>query len=144
VITTISNVVYEPISGFDLWMLGVGISDPQDDRDGDGHNAIVEYAINGNINSGTDPSPIRMASTPLQNLYAEFDVFVSSTADSIRYTVKASNSLDRAGATTLKTFTKADGTNSYLRVQDTQLRSASPRRFAWVEITHDRNLGSGP
>jgi hypothetical protein len=134
---------YTQPSGFDLWKLTQGITIDSDDRDGDGYNAIVEYAINGNINSGTDPAPIRMAPSPNQNLYAEFDVFVSSSADKIRYTVKASNSLDRAGATTLETFTKANGTNGYLRVQDTQLRSASPRRFAWVEITHDRNLTSG-
>ncbi len=128
--TTIGNIVYEAVSGFDLWKQSNGITEDGDDRDGDGKNALAEYAINGNINSGSDPAPIRMAAAPLQNINAEFEVYVSTTADKIRYTVKA--------------FTKADGINGYVRVTDIQPKSASSKRFAWVEYTHDRNLPATP
>jgi hypothetical protein len=143
-VTTIGNIVYEAVSGFDLWKQSNGITEDGDDRDGDGKNALAEYAINGNINSGSDPAPIRMAAAPLQNINAEFEVYVSTTADKIRYTVKASNTLSRAGAATLVTFTKADGINGYVRVTDIQPKSASSKRFAWVEYTHDRNLPATP
>lgn len=143
-VTTVTNVIYEPISGFDLWKQDRAIIIDSDDRDGDGHNALAEYAINGNPNSGTDPTPIRVSTAPLQNTYAEYEVFISSTADKIRYTVKASNTLPGTNVVTLGSFTKADGTNGYTRVTDTQPRSASSKRFAWVEYTHDRNLPAAP
>jgi hypothetical protein len=143
-VTTVTNVIYQPISGFDLWKQDRGITNDSDDRDGDGKNALAEYAINGNTNSGSDPVPIRMAAVPLQNTHAEYEVFVSSTADKIRYTVKASNTLPPTNIDTLETFTKASGTNGYLRVKDTQPKSASPRRFAWVEYTHDRTIPPTP
>jgi hypothetical protein len=137
-------VIYEPVSGFDLWMQTRGITRDDDDRDKDGRSALIEYAINGNPDSGSDPVPIRMSANPLQGVNAEFEVFVSSTADGIRYEVKASNTLPPTNIVTLATFTKAEGTNGYKRVVDGQPRSASPRRFAWVEITHDRSLSTGP
>jgi hypothetical protein len=143
-VTTVTNVIYQPISGFDLWKQDRGIANDSDDRDADGKNALAEYAINGNINSGSDPAPIRMASTPLQNTHAEYEVYVSSTADKIRYTVKASNTLPPTNVDTLGSFTKADGTNGYQRVTDSQPKSASPRRFAWVEYTHDRTIPATP
>jgi hypothetical protein len=143
-ITTIGNVVYEPLSGFDLWKQSQGIANTVDDRDHDGRNALVEYAINGNPDSGSDPVPIRMAANPLQAVNAEFEVFVSATADGIRYEVKASDTLPPTNVATLATFTKADGTNGYKRVVDVQPKSASPTRFAWLEITHDRSLSTGP
>jgi hypothetical protein len=143
-VTTVTNVIYEPISGFDLWKQDRGIANDSDDRDGDGKNALAEYSINGNINSGSDPVPLRMAATPLQNTYAEFEVYISSTADKIRYTVKASNTLPPTNVITLGTFTKTDGINGYKRVTDTQPKSASPRRFAWVEYTHDRTIPPTP
>ncbi len=143
-VTTVTNVIYETISGFDLWKQDRGIANDSDDRDGDGKNALAEYSINGNINSGSDPVPLRMAATPLQNTYAEFEVYISSTADKIRYTVKASNTLPPTNVITLGTFTKTDGINGYKRVTDTQPKSASPRRFAWVEYTHDRTIPPTP
>jgi hypothetical protein len=143
-ITTIGNVVYEPVSGFDLWKQSEGITSDDDDRDKDGRSALIEYALNGDPDRGSDPAPIRMAANPLQNVNAEFEVFVSATADGIRYEVKASDTLPPTNIVTLATFTKADGTNGYKRVVDSQPRSASPRRFAWVEITHDRSLSTGP
>lgn len=143
-ITTIGNVVYEPVSGFDLWKQSEGIASDEDDRDKDGRSALIEYALNGDPDLGSDPVPIRMAANPLQGVNAEFEVFVSSAADGIRYEVKASNTLPPTNIVTLATFTKADGTNGYKRVVDSQPRSASPRRFAWVEITHDRSLSTGP
>lgn len=143
-IVTIGNVIYEPVSGFDLWKQARGITGDDDDRDRDGRSALIEYALNGNPDSGSDSVPIRVAAAPLQSLSAEFEVFVSSTADGIRYEVKASDTLPPTNVVTLATFTKADGTNGYKRVVDSQPRSASPRRFAWVEITHDRSLSTGP
>jgi hypothetical protein len=143
-ITTIGNVVYEPVSGFDLWKQAEGIASDEDDRDKDGRSALIEYALNGDPDNGSDPAPIRMAAAPLQNVNAEFEVFVSATADGIRYEVKASDTLPPTNIVMLATFTKADGTNGYKRVVDSQPRSASPRRFAWVEITHDRSLSTGP
>jgi hypothetical protein len=143
-IITIGNVIYEPVSGFDLWMQTRGITRDDDDRDKDGRSALIEYAINGNPDSGSDPVPIRMSANPLQSVNAEFEVFVSATADGIRYEVKASDTLPPTNIVTLATFTKADGANGYKRVVDSQPRSASPRRFAWVEITHDRSLSTGP
>jgi hypothetical protein len=143
-VTTVTNVIYQPISGFDLWKQDRSIANDSDDRDGDGKNALAEYAVNGNINSGTDPTPIRMAAAPTQNTFAEYEVFVSSTADKIRYTVKASNTLPPTSVVNLATYTKANGTNGYLRVTDTQPKSASPRRFAWVEYTHDRTIPPTP
>lgn len=143
-ITTIGNVVYEPVSGFDLWKQSEGISSDEDDRDKDGRSALIEFALNGDPDRGSDPVPIRVAAAPLQHVIAEFEVFVSSTADGIRYEVKASDTLPPTNVVTLATFTKADGTNGYRRVVDSQPKSASPRRFAWVEITHDRSLSTGP
>ena len=143
-IVTIGNVIYEPVSGFDLWKQARGITGDDDDRDRDGRSALIEYALNGNPDSGSDSVPIRVAAAPLQSLSAEFEVFVSSTADGIRYEVKASDTLPPTNVVTLATFTKADGTNGYKRVVDSQPRSASPRRFTWVEITHDRSLSTGP
>ena len=143
-VLTIGNVVYEPISGFDLWKQSKRITSDEDDRDRDGRSALIEYALNGDPDRGSDPVPIRVAAVPLQNVNAEFEVFVSSTADGIRYEVKASDTLPPTNIVTLATFTKADGTNGYKRVIDSQPRSASPRRFAWVEITHDRSLSTGP
>jgi V8-like Glu-specific endopeptidase len=137
-------VIYERVSGYDLWKQTYGIANDENDRDRDGHGALVEYAINGDPHSGSDPVPIRMAAAPSQSVNAEFEVFVSSTADAIRYKVKASNTLPPANTVTLATFTKADGANAYKRVTDSQPKSASPRRFAWVEITHDRSLSTGP
>jgi hypothetical protein len=143
-ITTIGNVVYEPVSGYDLWKQSEGITSDEDDRDHDGRSALIEYALNGDPDGGSDPAPIRMAANPLQGANAEFEVFVSSTADGIRYEVKASDTLPPTNVVTLATFTKADGLNGYKRVVDSQPKSASPRRFAWVEITHDRSLSTGP
>jgi hypothetical protein len=143
-ITTIGNVVYEPVSGFDLWKQSEGITSDEEDRDQDGRSALIEYALNGNPDLGSDPVPIRVAANPLQSVNAEFEVFISATADGIRYQVKASDTLPPTNIVTLATFTKADGTNGYKRVVDSQPRSASSRRFAWVEITHDRSLSTGP
>lgn len=143
-VTTIGNVVYERVSGFDLWKQSESITSDEDDRDKDGRSALIEYALNGDPDRGSDPVPIRVAANPLQSVNAEFEVFVSSTADGIRYNVKASDTLPPTSIVTLATFTKADGTNGYKRVVDSQPKSASPRRFAWVEITHDRSLSTGP
>ncbi|MCW1924544.1 hypothetical protein OKA05_18405 [Luteolibacter arcticus] len=137
-------VIYDPVTGYDLWKQTQGIASDDDDRDHDGRGALIEYAINGNPNSGSDPTPIRIAANPSQNVNAEFEVFVSSTADAVRYTVKASNTLPPTNISTLATFTQADGSNGYKRVTDSQPRSSSNKRFAWVEITHDRSLSTGP
>jgi V8-like Glu-specific endopeptidase len=137
-------VIYERVSGYDLWKQARGITSDEDDRDNDGRSALIEYALNGNPDGGPDPVPIRVAAAPLQSVNAEFEVFVSSTADAIRYEVKASDTLPPTNIVSLATFTKAGGTNGYQRVVDSQPRSASPRRFAWVEITHDRSLSTGP
>lgn len=138
--TNIYSFTYTPIppptttSPLTAWKQLHGVTDMASDTDKDGMNALVEYALNRDPDESDYLPAIRNTPNPSQNLHAEFDVFVSSTAEGITYRVRASNSLDRSNAITLATFTSADGSSAYRKVTDTQLRSASPRRFAWVEI----------
>ena len=95
---------------------------------------LLEYALNRNPGTSDYRPGIRNTANPSQNVYAEFDVFVSTSAEGITYKVKASNNLDRTNAITLATFTSADGPSGYRRVTDTQPISNSTKRFAWLEV----------
>ena len=110
------------------------ISDMASDDDKDGMSALLEYALDRNPGQPDYQPAILPSGNPSQSLYAEFDVYVSSAAAGVIYQVKASDSLDRSNAVTLATFTSVDGASDYRKVTDTQLRSASQTRFAWVEI----------
>ncbi|MGL4401077.1 MAG: hypothetical protein ACRCXD_14500, partial [Luteolibacter sp.] len=123
-----------PPTPLETWLALRGITDLTLDDDKDGMSVLLEYALNGNPSLPDYRPAILVSGNPSQNQYAEYDVFVSSTAAGISYQVKASNSLDRGNAVTLATFTSADGSSTYRKVTDSQLRSASQTRFAWVEI----------
>jgi hypothetical protein len=110
------------------------VTDFAADDDQDGMSALLEYALDRNPSQADYRSAILVSDSPSQNLYPEYDVYVSSTAAGITYQVKASNSPDRSNPSTLATFTHVDGPSTYRKVTDTQQRSASQTRFAWVEI----------
>jgi hypothetical protein len=123
-----------PPTPLQTWMALRGITDLGSDGDKDGMSALLEYALNRNTGLPDYIPGIRMRENPSQGLYAEYDVFVSSTAEGITYRVKASDPLDRSNAVTLATFDHTHGSSAYRTVTDTQLRTASQTRFAWVEI----------
>ena len=64
--------------------------------------------------------------------------------DVVRLLLATDKELPPTNVITLQTFTKTDGTNGYLRVTDSQAKIASPKRFAWVEYTHDRTIPAAP
>ncbi len=123
-----------PPTPLETWVALYSISDMASDDDKDGMSALLEYALDRDPGQPDYRSAILLGDNPSQSLYAEFDVYVSSAAAGINYQVKASDSLDRNNAVTLATFTSVDGSSTYRKVTDTQLRSASQTRFAWVEI----------
>jgi hypothetical protein len=123
-----------PPTPLQTWLAVRGITDLGSDGDKDGMSALLEYALDRNTSLPDYRSGILVSANPSQSGFAEYDVYVSSTAAGITYRVKASNSPNRTHAETLATFTSADGSSAYRRVTDTRPRSASPTRFAWVEI----------
>ncbi len=137
----IRSVTYVPIpppppppTPLENWVAFYSITDMTSDDDKDGMSALLEYALDRHPGQPDYLPALLPAGIPSQALYAEFDVYVSSAAAGIFYQVKASDSLDRHNAVTLATFTSVDGASAYRKVTDTQLRSASQTRFAWVEI----------
>jgi hypothetical protein len=123
-----------PPPPLESWVAFYSVTDMTADDDKDGMSALLEYALDRNPGLPDYRSAILPSENPSQSLYAEFDVYVSSAAAGINYQVKASDSLDRNNSVTLATFTSAEGSSAYRKVTDTQLRSASQTRFAWVEI----------
>jgi hypothetical protein len=123
-----------PSSPLADWKTLHGVTNMMADTDKDGLVALLEYALDRHPGQADYRPPIRNTANPSQNLRAEFDVYVSATAAGITYRVRASDLLDQSNAITLATFTSADGSSAYRKVTDTQLISASPRRFAWVEV----------
>ncbi len=121
-------------SPLDAWKTLHGISSLSSDTDKDGMPALLEYALDRNPSISDFRTAIRNSASPSQSVFPEYDVYVSATAQGIIYQVKVSNTLDRSSATTLATFTSADGSSTYRKVTDTQPVSSSPRRFAWVEV----------
>ncbi|BCX48977.1 integral membrane proteins containing uncharacterized repeats-like protein [Haloferula helveola] len=146
--TNTFNVVYEPLSGYDIWKQLNLISDDSFDGDGDTLVALMEYALDLDPDVADYRPPIRMKESPAQSTFAEFEVYVSAVADAIRYEVEVADSLEDlatgTNVTTLQTFTKADGSSDYITVTDTQPISSSTTRFGRVVITHDRSLSTGP
>ena len=124
----------EPPTPLQVWKDLYNITNMSADGDKDGLNNLLEYALDRNPGTSDFRPGIRNRANPSQSVFSEFDVYVSSSAEGITYRVKASNSLDRTNATTLATFTSANGTSSYRKVTDTQPISTSARRFAWVEV----------
>ena len=122
------------IDPLQVWKDLYNITNMSADGDKDGLNNLLEYALDRNPGTSDFRPGIRNRANPSQSVFSEFDVYVSSSAEGITYRVKASNSLDRTNATTLATFTSANGTSSYRKVTDTQPISTSARRFAWVEV----------
>jgi hypothetical protein len=121
-------------SPLDAWMETNHITNLMDDCDHDGMNELLEYAFDRNPAVPDVFEPIRLKKQPSQNLHAEFEVYVSSTAAGVFYHVKASNTPDRAGGELLGTFTSEEGNSGYLTVTDIQPIALSNTRFAWVEI----------
>jgi hypothetical protein len=116
------------------WQQLHGINNLSADGDKDGMNNLLEYALNRNPGTSDYRPGIRNTANPSQSVYAEFDVFVSTSAEGITYKVKASDNLDRTTATTIATFTSADGPSGYRKVTDTRPISNSTKRFAWLEV----------
>lgn len=123
-----------PLTPLQAWQALHGITNMAADGDNDDMNNLLEYAFDRNPGSADHRAGIRNTAAPSQNVYAEFDVYVSASASGITYRVKAADTPDRANAITLATFTSANGTSAYRKVTDTQPISASTKRFAWVEI----------
>ena len=123
-----------PLSPLDQWKDTNNITNLLGDTDGDGMSELIEYALDRNPETADYLPPIKVSQFPFQTTFAEYEVYVSTIAEGIFYHVKASNTLDRANAVTLDTFTSADGPSAYITVTDTQPIAASPTRFAWVEI----------
>ena len=124
----------DPPTALQAWKDLHGINNLSADGDKDGMSNLLEYALNRNPGTSDYRPGIRNTANPTQNVYAEFDVFVSTSAEGITYKVKASNNLDRTNTTTLATFTSADGPSGYRKVTDTQPISTSTKRFAWLEV----------
>ncbi len=120
-------------SPLETWKNLHNITSLSSDGDHDGMSALLEYALDRNPGTSDFRAAIRNSAAPSQSVFAEFDVYVSSTAAGIVYTVKASNTLDQSSATALATFTHADGSSAYRKVTDTQPISSSTRRFVWLE-----------
>jgi hypothetical protein len=121
-------------SRLETWKETNNITQLTDDGDGDGMNALIEYALDRNPGAADHLPPIRVSANPYQNVFPEYEIYVSHAADGIFYHVRASNSLDGSNAVTLATFTSDDGPSAYITVTDTQPFTSSPTRFAWVEI----------
>lgn len=145
--STTFDATYEPLSGYDYWKQDNLLAGDTANGDGDMWIALWEYALDLDPAAADFRIPIRAADPPTQHSFAEFEVYVSATADAIRYEVVAANSLEDleqgTNLTSLGSFTKAHGSSDYLTVTDeTQPLSASPTRFARVIITHDRSLSA--
>ena len=123
-----------PPTPLENWVAQYSITDITSDDDKDSMCALLEYALDRNPSQPDYRSAILISDSPTQNLYPEYDVYVSSTAAGITYQINASNSLDRSNPSTLAIFTHVDGSSAYRKVTDTQLRSVSRTRFAWLEV----------
>jgi hypothetical protein len=128
--TAITRSIATPLQN---WQQTYNITDLLEDSDDDGMVELLEYALDRNPELPDVTAPIRVKAEPSQSTHAEYEVYVSSAAQGVFYHVKASDT-PGGPATLLATFSSEDGTSSYQTVTDTQPKSTSPKRFAWVEI----------
>lgn len=132
-------VTYLPLSPLSEWKQNNGVGDVYADVDGDGLNALLEYAADGDVKVPDWKPLLRVSGSPAQNAVTEFEVYVSGTAEGIIYEVQAVDSLEEFALPgeieILATLTSADGSSGYLTVLDTKSIGAFPSRYARVVIS---------